>query len=262
MALPTFNSFSLQDSNFITERITFKGYASRSLVRGKINRREGVKLISSEFGEKEVSIAGIVKGSSASNLQTLLDGMKKALTDEEGQLVIEAGRTFAATVDSVAIADEHYNQSVAPFEVTFICSNPFSEGQQLTVVQNVLSGIYTFSGLVNVSGSLFARPTITYTPPTGKTGNTYIRKIDFYHVPTGQTTTISGLGSGALQGLDYNKVVTVNLDSFTSLEGTSSIGNTGSFPRYDPGVNNYTLTASGRAFPGGTVTFVYKPRYL
>ncbi len=51
-------------------------------------------------------------------------------------------------------------------------------------------------------------------------------------------------------------------DSVSIEQPTSVIGNTGSFPRYDPGNNNFTLTASGRAFPGGTVTVVYKPRYL
>jgi len=261
MANPTFNGFSLQDSNFITERVVFKGYGKRSLIRGKINRREGVKLVATEFGEKEITLKGVVIGSSPSNLQSLLDNMKKSLTEEEGQLIIETGRTFNATVENLAIADEHYNQTRAPFEVTFICSDPFSVGQQLTVVTPVTSGIFTFSGYVNISGTFFARPTITYTPPN-QTGSTYIRKLTFSHVPTGQTTTISGLGSGALQGLSYQNVVTVNLDNFTSLEGTTEIGNIGSFPKYEPGDNNYTITTSGRAFPGGTVTLTYQPRYL
>lgn len=261
MALPTFESFSLQDSNFITERIVFKGYADRSLIRGKINRREGVKLLGTEFGQKEITIQGVVIGSSASNLQSLLDGMKKALTTEEGSLIIETGRTFRATVQNIAIGDEHYNQTKAPWEVTFITSDPFAEGSTQTVVQNVTSGIYTFSGLVNISGSLFARPQITYTPPV-KTGSTLVRRIDLYHTLSTQTLTVSGFGSGLPAGLAYQNAVTIDLDAFTSTEGSSSIGNTGSFPRFEPGNNNYTLTTSGRAFPGGTVTLVYKPRYL
>lgn len=261
MAYPTFNGFSLQDGNFITERIVFKGYASRGVIRAKVNRREGVKLLATEFGEKEVTIAGVIVGSSASNLQTLLDNMKKSLTEEDGELVIEAGRTFHATVESLAVPDEHYNQSKAPFEASFVLSNPFAEGEQLTVVQNVASGSFTVSGLINISGSLFVRPTIIYTPPS-VVGDTYIRRIDMYHVLTGQSIVISGFGSGQLQGLNYQNAVTVNLDNFTVLEGTDEMNTGGSFPKFEPGNNDYTLTASGRAFPGGTVSVIYKPRYL
>lgn len=261
MALPTFNSFSLQDSNFITERIVFKGYAQRENVRAKVNRREGIKLLASEFGEKEVRIEGKLIASSASDLQSKLDGLKKALTVEEGSLIIEAGRTFLATVADLTIPDEHYNQTRAPYEITFILTNPFAEGDQLSVVQNVTSGIFTFSGLINISGTLFSRPSISYTPPSN-TGSTYIRKIELYHIPTGQTTTVSGFGSGSNQGLSYQNALTINMDNFTSLEGASDIGNTGAFPRFDPGNNNYTLTATGAAFPGGTVTVSYKPRFL
>lgn len=259
MALPTFNGFSLQDSNFIAERITFKGYASREVIRGKVNRREGVKLLASEFGEKEIRIEGVIIGASASDLQTKLDDLKKYLTVEEGDLVIETGRTFLATVESLVIPDEHYNQSKAPFEVTFVCSNPFAEGIQQTVIMPVQSGLFTFSGFVNISGSMFARPTIVYTPPSA-TGPTGIVKMVLTHTPTGQAVTISGFGSGS--SLGYQNPVTISLDDFTSLEGTGDINNSGAFARFAPGSNNYIITVSGKRFPGGSVALTYAPRYL
>lgn len=259
MANPTFNGFSLNDLNWITERVTFKGYASREVIRGKINRREGVKLLATEFGEKEVKIDGVVIASSATELQELCDNLKRAATAEEGNLIIEQDRTFKATVLQLGIPDEHYNLSKAPFSVTFVCSNPFAEGTQLMVVQNVQSGSFTFSGMVLISGSLFNRPTVEYIPPNSN-GNTFILKLTLYHVPTGQETTISGFGSGL--GLGYQNSVTINYDTFTSLEGSAAIGNSGAFPRWEPGENNYTITASGRAFPGGTVRITYKPRWL
>jgi hypothetical protein len=79
MALPTFNTFSFNDSNFITERVVFKGYAGREVIRAHIARREGIKVLNTEFGEKEISLEGVVIGSSASNLQLLLDNMKKSI---------------------------------------------------------------------------------------------------------------------------------------------------------------------------------------
>lgn len=259
MGLPTFDSFSFNDDNWITERIVAKGYGDRELVRGKINRREGVKLLATEFGEKEVTLEGVVIANSASELQTLLDSMKSALTAEEGSLVLETGRTFGATAKDIEAPDEHYNQSMARWRVTFICSQPFSTGSALSATIPVNSGIYVISGLVTITGSLFARPTITYTPPTA-TGDTLIKRLDLYHQETGQTVTVSGFGAGT--SLKYQNEVIINLDVFLALEGTTTIDTIGAFPRFEPGSNNFTLTASGRVFPGGSVTISYSPRYL
>ena len=257
--IPTFNNFSFNDTNWITQRIEFKGWADREVIRGKINRREGVKLLATEFGEKKITLEGVVVASGINNLQLLLDNMKAAVTIEEGSLVLETGRTYSATVDSIDIPDEHYSQSKTDFAVTFVCSQPFSIGTLLSVTIPVTSGIFTLSGTVTISGSLFARPQIIYTPPSA-TGQTLIKRFDIYHVQTGQTTTVSGFGSGT--SLNYQNTVTVNLDNFTTLEGTTLVNTTGGFPRFEPGVNNFTITASGRVFPGGSVSISYQPRYL
>lgn len=259
MALPTFNTFSLQDSNFIAERIIFKGYADRAVVRANINRREGIKLLATEFGEKKVTIEGRVIASSASDLQTKLDNLKKALTVEEGALVIESGRTFTATVESIAIPDEHYNQTTAPFEVTFICTNPYAVGDTITQSYPVTSGVFTISGSIFISGTLFGRPSITYTPAGAAAGNTNINSLSYYHGPTGQTVTISGFGSGL--GLDYASVVTLDYDTFLGTEATAEIDSSGAFSRWEPGTNSFTVSANG-AFPGGTIALSYQPRYL
>lgn len=261
MGLPTFNAFSLQDDNFITERIVMKGYADRETIRGKISRREGIKLLSTDFGEKEITVEGRVIADSASELQSLLDNMKKSLTTEEADLIIELNRTFKATTKALVIPDEHYNLTTAPFEATFICSNPFAEGSQLTAVTPVTSGIFTFSGQVNISGSLFARPILVYTPGSPTTGKALITTMTLYHVSTGLSVTVSGFNSGSRDGLLYQNAVTINLDDFSALEGTGSINISGGFPKWEPGVNNYTVTVSGR-FPGGSMSVIYNPRYL
>lgn len=259
MANPTFNSFSLQDDNFITERVTFRGYPQRDNAFAQVNRREGMKLLGSEFTTKEISLAGVVIASSPSALQTLLDNMKRALTQQEGSLIVEDGRTFTATVSSIAIPDEHYNQSKAPFEVSFTCSKPYAVSSLLTVTIPTPSGQYTVSGLVNISGTFYARPLFSYNPPAG-TGKTLIRRFDLYHVPTAQTTTVSGLGSGT--SLSYSTEVTINLDTFNATEGGTAVDSSGSYPKFEPGTNNFLFTASGRAFPGGSLSMSYQPRYI
>ena len=258
--LPTFNSFSLNDNGFITERIVFKGFAQRANVRAKLNRREGIKLLATEFGEKEITVQGVVIQDTATELQTSLDLLKKNLVTEEGSLVVELGRTYRATASNLVIPDEHYNQSKTNFEVTFVCSDPFATGPLLTVVKPVLSGITNFSGYVNISGTFFVRPTVVYTAPVGDgVGKTRINKLTLSHTPTGQEITVSGFGSGT--NLTYNNTVSLNFDTFATLEGSSAKNNGGSFARWEPGENNYIVTFSG-VTPGGTITLSYQPRYL
>lgn len=259
MANPTFNSFSLNDDNFITERVTFKGYGERAVVRANLSRREGIKLLNTEFGEKEIEVAGVVIADSASDLQTKLDNFKKALTQEEGNLVVEAGRTWKATVANLVIPDEHYSLSKVAFQVSFVCTNPFAEGALLTTIQNIPSGVYTFSGSINISGTLFARPTITFIPPTsGGAGNTNINRVILTHTPSGQEITVSGFGAG---GLDYDQSVAINMDGLSVLVDGSEFDSTGAFPRWEPGTNAFTVTVSNYHV-GGKIQIEYKPRYL
>ena len=258
MSLPSFNGFQFNDSNFITERVVFKGFANRAVTRAKINRREGVKLLGTEFGEKEVTIEGVIITDSASSLQSLVDGLKNSIQVEEGTLTIEQGREFTATVQNLAIPDEHYNQSKAPFAITFICTNPYAIGALETAITNVSSGIYTFSGAINISGTFFNRPTITYMPPDG-VGQTNINKLVFQHLLSGQSVTVSGFGSGL--GLNYGDDVAVDYDGLSALEGTSVVDSGGSFSKWETGINNYLVTFSG-ASVGGQMSFAYRPRYI
>lgn len=257
--LPTFNGFSFNDSGLIAERIIFKGYADRAVVRANINRREGVKLLATEFGEKEIIIEGKIIKDSSSNLQTKVDEMKLLSTVEEGDLELESGRTWVATVKSMVVPDEHYNQSIAPYEITFICSNPYAHGQTISQSYPVTSGLFTLSGLIYISGTLFSRPTITYTPAGAALGNTNIKKISITHTPTGQVILVSGFGNGL--GLSYADPVIVNYDTFEATQAATEIDSSGAFSRWEPGSNAFTVTVSGR-YPGGTVQLSYRARYL
>lgn len=260
MGYPTFNGFSLNDDNFIAERITFKGMV-QEIGAQRLNRREGIKLLGTEFGGKEVNITGVLIASSPTDLKSKLDLLKQNLIGDEGNLIMEAGRTYRATLKELVVPDEHYSQSKTDFEVTFLCSDPFATGDELTVTIPIPSGTYTVSGLVNISGTFFARPLITYTPPNPPAaGNTSISQLVLLHVPTAQQVTVSGFGSGL--GLSYANQVLINLDSFQSLEGSSLINNTGGFSLWDPGNNSFTLTASSKPFPGGSLSLTYKPRFI
>ncbi len=255
----TFNGFDLDDTNFITERIIFKGFAKRSIVTRNLARREGVKLLDTEFDQKTITLEGAVIADSAVALQTLLDNMKKSFTEEEGDLILESDRTFKATVGNFTIPDEHFNQSKTDFEITFICSKPYSFATELAAVIDIPSGVATVSGTTTISGTLFNRPTFLYTPAGQASGNTLINQLDLLIVQTGQTVTVSGFGSGL--GLDYANPVTIDLDTFSALEGNASRDTSGGFQEVEPATIDFTLTAD-TFYPGGTLTIRYSPRFI
>lgn len=255
----TFNGFSLDDSNFITERITFKGFAKRIISVGNVARREGIKLLDTEFGEKTITLEGSLIADSASELQTLLDSMKKSFTEEEGSLVLETNRTFTATVKNLMIPDEHYNQSKTDFRVEFICSKPYAISSQQSSTIDIPSGTFTISGTTTISGTIFNRPIFVYTPAGQASGNTLIGQLELFVVQTGQTVTVSGFGSGL--GLDYSNAVTIDLDTFSALEGSTAIDTSGGFQEVEPTTIDFTLTAN-KVFPGGTLIIRYNPRFI
>lgn len=258
---PSFNGFSLQDSNWITETIEFKGFAKRDFVQQPIIRREGNKVLGTQFREKSITLTGHVVAADSGTLQTLMDNMKQNLSLQEGVLIIEVGRQYVATAQDIKVPDQPYNQTIAPWEITFTTDDPFATATAaLTVVINVPSGVFIVSGLMTISGSFYNRPTITYTPPNPPSaGDTLIKSMTVYHVPTAQSVTVSGLGNGT--DLQYNSSVTVNMDTFQTLDGTLALNNSGSFPIWQPGVNAFTVSCD-RGFPGGQIAVTYTPRYL
>src|SRR3990172_8807383 len=105
MALPTFNSFSLQDGTYITTDIEYRTFPNRNLNLKQIARRPGVKLLGVEYAEKRIHLTGHVIGASASDLQSKVDSLHKTLATKEGELIVDTNRTYHATVSSLTVSD-------------------------------------------------------------------------------------------------------------------------------------------------------------
>jgi len=256
----SFNSFSLQDNNYITSTVKYRSSPSRDIVTEKIARKPGVKLLATEFGPREISIDGYIIGSDSSNLVTLIDNLNSNVTrDTLGTLIVESGKEIQALVSNLDIPDPHYTQSMVPFAIKFLAPDPFFYGNQQTVSLTVTSGSTqprTQSVSLTISGTVFAEPTISYTAP-GSSGYTTTSGIIIEYESTGETTTWSG---GDI-GLAYGQFVTFDYGNSILLEGSTELEAAGVFPRWEPGATAFTVTYSG-GVQGGTLAFVYRPRYL
>ena len=257
---PTFNSFSFQDGNFITSDIVYRTIPTRDLVLENIARKPGKKLIAEEFIERRIKLTGWILGTDNNNLISLIDGLHTNVTRKtSGTLTVDANREIEAIVASVSIGDAHFSQSMVPMEVEFLAAEPFWKGPQQTVSLTVTSGTaqpQTQSFAITISGSVFAEPAITYNALAG-TGTTTTSGIIINYQPTAETVTWSG-GANALP---YGNYIKFDYQNQLILQGSTKIEASGVFSRWEPGVTNVTVTYSGGQ-QGGSLDFVYRPRYL
>jgi len=258
-AYPQFDGFSLQDSNFITESVEYRTIPKRNMETSPITRLPGIKLLSSEFGERTISVRGYIIASSSDTLRTAIDNFHTNVTRKEsGLLFMEGDRSATAIVESVAIQDPSYAQSMVPFTANFIMANPFFYGAQQIVTLPVASGTASMTTNITISGSVFAEPQITYFSPID-TGYTTTSGIVIYYVSTAEQITWSGtLGNTTIA---YNDNITFDYADHSVMEGIQEVQPQGVYSRWEPGIEAFTVTFSGMA-TGGSLQFAYQPRYL
>lgn len=250
----------MQDGSYIVDSVEYRSIPARDIVLENIARKPGKKLIAEEFIERRIKLAGWILGSDSSNLITLIDNLHSNVTRKtSGTLTIDANREIEAIVASVTIPEPHYTQSAVPFELEFLAAEPFWKGPQQTVSLTVTSGntsntTKTFT--ITISGSVFTEPSITYNAPAG-TGTTTTSGIIIEYEPTAETVT----WSGGNNGVAYGSFVKFDYVNQLVLEDSTKIEAAGVFSRWEPGSTNVTTTFSG-GVQGGTLDFVYRPRYL
>lgn len=258
MALPEFASMSLQDSNYITTEIEYRTWPVRPSIVMKVARRPGSKFISEEFGERRIRLRGYIKGSSASDLQSKVDTLNAYLQKTAETLQMEAGRTYTATAVSIAVGDPHYSQDFVPFDLEFLCADPFAYASEICASMTVVSGTASQSFTVTISGSYFAEPTIVYTTPSGS-GDTTTSGVRITHDTSGEWADLACVAAD--QYIDYSSSVTFDYSAYKILQGTTQRNHTGVFSRWEPGTNNFTAVFGGLPL-GGTLQLCYSPRYL
>ncbi|MFA5014024.1 MAG: hypothetical protein WC549_00590 [Actinomycetota bacterium] len=258
MALtPTFDNFSLQDSNYITTEVDVRTPPNREFQMETVSRKPGKKLLAAEFAERRMKLAGYIIADSNAQLITLIDDFHDNITRKKsGTFSVDTDREILATVASVSVPTPHYSQSMTSFDMELVAADPFFLGPQQTVSWTVTSGTASLSYTLTVSGSVFAEPTIVYTAP-GTSGSTTTSGIIISYDPTAETTT----WSGGNHTLAYGNFVKFDFQNLLVYEGSNKVEPAGLFPRWEPGSTTFTTTWSGTC-QGGSLDLIYRPRYL
>jgi predicted phage tail component-like protein len=237
MANPTFNNFSLQDDTYVTKDIQFRD-VNRRIESEEISRRLKNRILNTKVQPKVIMISGIIIANTSSLLQSAVDDLQKNLMNKEGDLVIEDGRTFKATVEDISMPERSYTQTAVEFAVKFVANTPYSISDLKVGTFIIASGINSKTIITTISGTVPNRPVFRFVLPSG-VGTSPVFRFDVQNQATGNTVTISGTLTAATE-------LVVNYERFLVTTAAVDKDYVGQMDEFDAGVNTWLITVSGK----------------
>ena len=236
----SFNTYSLQTSNIITERILHTSSPENDLQTMQRMRRSGSFLMSNYWIKKIINATGNILATSVSDLDSRIDELKENLVGENLNLDIGyAGgtRRYRATIRRVEIEREHFHNNWCPFSIEFVCADAFGKDTSSTSVTQDSNTTSPFSKTFTISGSIGPYPIITLDFVSG--ANVTVIKIE--NTTTGDSMTITRAFSDA-------ESLVVDCDGMTVKVDGTEIDFSGVFPEFIVGSNVLQVTVTGSPF--------------
>jgi len=253
MATLIFNSYNLQTSNIITEKVLHTSAPENDLITESKARRDGSFLMSNYWRKKTIFVTGHIIGTSISNLESRIDTLKQNLVGQKKSLDVGyAGgtRRYTATVKSITIEREHFNSYWCPFSIEFECANPFGEAISSTTETLLAQTSSPFSKVITMIGSIGAYPVITIDLTSGDN----VTAIEIKNTTLGDFITIARSFSDA-------ESLVVDCENLTVQVDSTEVDFTGVFPAFEIGTNTVDITVTGTPF-NVDLTLVYTASYI
>jgi len=208
----------------------------------KLARKDGAKLISSNFEPKEITIGGMIKGTSVANLEANIDTFKQSTMVIGATLDLDyAGgfRRYIVDCSQCTITRQNFNITYAPFELKYIASDPpFAEEIDSVGGSITLNDLYSFHAMTSgnyganltLLGTSKPKPNIKFTldKPTN------LGNISFKNLATNtQMDIYTAWGSG--------DVLDINTALETVKKNTQDVEYEGVFPEFNLGSNEIQI---------------------
>ena len=258
----TFNSFSLQDSNFRTRDIVYRNTPEKIIDLIPKSRRDGFDLVNTYYESKEITIVGTLTRDTEANLKISLDLMKAALHVDESNLDIDDGGTtmrFVASVKSINIPEEHYHVTQIPIEIVFI-AEPFMKATSTTTVTKTGITSSPVNDTFDPTGSIGPRPVLKFLLTT--LPSVAVTTIKFENTTLSESITVPSLVLDASG--DYLSIDCENMTVKRSYSGgdETSIDFEGIFPNFNSTSNSYELTITCAGTYNITQSITYYATYI
>lgn len=250
----SYDGYDLQNANVATKRAQhFSGGTKRLDIEDKGNEHRQ-SLLNAWYKRKTIVVEGYLSSTSESALHLEVDDLKEALDQENANLDIAyAGSTrrYKATVASVEIPEDFYNLSWVPYQIEFICVDPFGYATSTTTRAIDTIATAALAATVTFAGNFSPDPSITITLEDVDA----LTEIKLKNDDIGDEITITTAFA------DDDVIIINNETKKVTREGTE-IDYGGYVPDWNDGSNNFTLSFTGGTETTADLSFVYTPKYL
>jgi hypothetical protein len=252
----TYNSFSLNDANYMTESVDHTSAPERRLSVFNLARSNGAVITDSMYGTKTIPVRGKVVDTTVSALETRLGVLQAALSVQDKNLDIGfAGSTrrYVCTPSKVVIDRPVDAAPWASYQIEFLATDYGRDTTVTTLVST--SGITTTPSVqgLTIGGSApeqKLRIQVTVTSATGLIG----KFISLTNSTTGEVLTVTRTWVAG-------DVLIVDTDAHTVKVNGTAVDFTGAFPNFSPGSSNLSVANNFTTRSLGLVVDHYK-RYL
>jgi len=236
----SYNSYNLQTSNIITERIFHTSAPENDLQTEPKMRRDGSYLMSNYWVRKVIVATGTILGSSVSDLDSRIDVLKQNLVGENLNLDIGYSggtRRYRATVRRIDIEREHFHTNWCPFTIEFVCADAFGKDTSSTSVTQDDNTTSPFSKTFTIRGSIGPYPVITLDFTSGSN----VTEITIENTTTGDSITIT-------RGFSDGESLEIDCENMTVKVDGTEVDFSGVFPEFVVGSNTLQVTVTGSPF--------------
>lgn len=258
----TINGLNISDNTYyLVEEIDYRSMPDRIIDAQPISTRPGDKLITTEWGEKTITITGRAFSPTVSGILPIVDTLQQNMAVQSTSLIVDTGRTYTVSLAKMEIPTQFFNVNMVQYTATFQAVDPFAYASAVTISGIVAAGITTLSGIVTISGTVFAEPMITLTPTNGSTfaGDSGYSQFQITYKTTGEILTVSGSNS---QNFQYGVPVVADYHNFLVTISGVTQDYSGVFSRWEPGIRNFEIKILSGTPNGYEWALSYQPRYF
>lgn len=251
-----YNGFSLQDTTIISSEVDAFSPPRRELVTYNIPRDHGGGFNGDYFRGRDLGFSGIIRTTTAEEMNTLLDTFKRAMTASEAYLYLKFNgemRRIKATLQNPQEMFRNrkgYHITFVPFDLNFLSLEPFwhSVGYTSFGYESITDLLYPDE--IEVEGSWMAKPVVVLIIENATSAN----GISF-------TNTTNGDSISVTQSLVAGDVVIIDSETKSVKLNGTEIDYDGIFPEFEVGVNAFEIEADASAIQY-TATLKYRKTYL
>jgi len=241
MSSVKFDNTEIVTATYVPRFFKHESTPLRDLALLELARADGAVLISERYGVKRIMVAGHIKASTASSMETAIDTFKELFSRKEKNLDIEwAGgtRRYVATCEKHEFDRDYMNINFCPWTAEFIV--PTGIGKDISethLVNNQSFTAVSYTNAMTFAGSAPPKPRIRIKSGT-TTSNP--KGISIENTDTEEKIVLTRAA-----GFTAGEYFEIDSDLKTTKYNDVAIGFHGVFPTWEIGSENYKIEVGG-----------------